>query len=111
MLDIKWIIEWMQCKPNDGLLTDVVLTASWRCIGFKVVGNNTFYGTNYGIASFPQPEENGQFTPYNELTQDQVLSWCWLNGVDKSAIETGVQLQIADAINPPIIQPPLPWVQ
>jgi hypothetical protein len=100
---ITWVIEWMQCKPTEGSLTDVVVTAGWRCNGTQ----DTYTATNYGSASFPMPE--GTFTPYDQLTQDQVLGWCWANGVDQTAIEEGLQVNIDAQINPPIVQPPLPW--
>ena len=32
-----------------------------------------------------------------------------VDGVDKTAIEAGVQVNIDAQINPPIVQPPLPW--
>lgn len=111
MADINWRIEWMQCKPTDGTFSDVVITASWRCIGSQTVDGNTFYGTDYGLASFPQPEEDGQFTPYADLAQEQVLGWCWADGVDKAATEAAVQAQIDAQINSPVTQPPLPWAQ
>jgi hypothetical protein len=38
------------------------------------------------------------------------LSWCYSNGVDKTAIEANVSAQIENQINPPVIAPPLPWV-
>jgi hypothetical protein len=38
------------------------------------------------------------------------LGWCFANGVDKTAIEENVSLQIENQINPPVIAPPLPWV-
>lgn len=98
-----WVIEWMNCKPQEGSLTDVVITAGWRCNG--VDGDYT--GTVYGSCSFPAPD--GNFTPYPNLTQDQVLGWCWANGVDQAATEAAVQTQIDNQINPPVIQPPLPW--
>jgi hypothetical protein len=62
----------------------------------------------YGTASFPAPE--GTFTPYADLTQAQVLGWCWANGVDKDATEASIQSQINGQINPTVIQPPLPWL-
>jgi hypothetical protein len=52
---------------------------------------------------------SGTFTPYDQLTQEQVLGWCWANGVDKTATEANVQSQIDNQISPPTIQPPLPW--
>ena len=38
------------------------------------------------------------------------MSWCYANGVDQSAIEANVSLQIANQINPPVVSLPLPWV-
>jgi hypothetical protein len=49
------------------------------------------------------------FVPYADLTQDQVLGWCWANGVDKAATEAAVAQNIENQINPPIVTPPLPW--
>ena len=103
-MNISWIIERLLVKPTEGSLTDVVITADWRCNGT----DGTYSGTCYGSASFAPPTEN--FTPYPDLTQDQVLGWCYANGVDQTAIEANVSAQIADQINPPVIAPPLPWV-
>jgi hypothetical protein len=104
-ISINWIIERLLVKPTEGSLTDVVITADWRCNGSQ----DQYSGTCYGSASFAAP--SGDFTPYEDLTQDQVLGWCYANGVDKSAIEANVSAQIADQINPPVIAPPLPWVE
>ena len=49
------------------------------------------------------------YTPYNQLTQDQVLQWVWASGVDKDATEAAVQTNLNNLINPPIITPKLPW--
>jgi hypothetical protein len=103
MTTISWIIERLLVKPTEGSLTDVVITADWRCNGSQ----DQYSGTCYGSASFAPPTEN--FTPYPDLTQDQVLGWCYENGVDKTAIEANVSLQIQNQINPPVITPPLPW--
>ena len=103
MTTINWIIERLLVKPTEGTYSDVVITADWRCNGSQ----DQYSGTCYGSCSFAPPSEN--FTPYDQLTQDQVLGWCYANGVDKTAIEANVTQQINDQINPPIIAPPLPW--
>lgn len=105
---ITWAIQWMQCKPTEGSYTDVVVTAGWVCNGSQVSGAETYTGSVFSICSFPMPE--GTFTPYDQLTEQQVLGWCWANGVDQTTTEAAVQGQIDNQINPPIIQPPLPWV-
>ena len=104
MITLSWIIERLLVKPVEGTLTDVVITADWRCNGT----DGTYSGTCYGSTSFAPP--SGSFTPYPDLTEAQVLGWCWSNGVDQAAIEANVSLQIADQINPPVIAPPLPWL-
>ena len=100
-----WLIEWMDVKPADAGLTDVVITAGWRCNGT----DGTYNGTVYSTCSFSQPSEGGTFTAYADLTQDQVLGWVWNSGVDKNATEAAVVQQIEMQANPPVIQPPLPW--
>ena len=103
MITISWLIERLLVKPTEGSLTDVVITADWRCNGSQ----ESFFGTCYGSCSFAAP--SGSFTPYEDLTQEQVLSWCYANGVDQSAIEANVSLQIQNQIDPPVVSLPLPW--
>ena len=102
MTTITWLIEAMDCKPTEGSLTDVVITAHWRCNGT----DGTFNATVYGTCSFSQPGE--PFTPYADLTQDQVLGWCWNNGVDKDATEAALAAQIALQKNP-VVATGTPW--
>jgi len=103
-MNILWIIERLLVKPTEGSLTDVVITADWRCNGT----DETYSGTCYGSCSFAPP--TGSFTPYEDLTEAQVLNWCYENGVDQAAIEANVSLQIENQINPPVVTLPLPWV-
>jgi len=103
-MNISWIIERLLTKPVEGPNTDVVITADWRCNGSQ----ESYSGTCYGSCSFAPP--TGSFTPYPDLTQDQVLDWCYANGVDQAAIEANVTAQIENQINPPVVVLPLPWV-
>ena len=107
---ITWTIQWMQVKPTEGQYSDVVITAGWICTGEQTENDKVFTGSVYSTCSFPMPgPDDPNYTPYADLTQDQVLGWCWANGVDKDATEAAVQQNIDNQINPPIIQPPLPW--
>jgi hypothetical protein len=103
MITINWIIERLLVRKVEGTYSDVVITADWRCNGSQ----DQYSGTCYGSASFAAP--TGSFTPYEDLTEQQVLDWCFASGVDKTAIEANVSAQIANQINPPVIAPPLPW--
>jgi len=100
---ITWTISQLDCYPQVGSETDVVFTVHWQCTGTQ----DTFTAQVYSTCAIPAPE--GTFTPYDQLTQDQVLGWCWANGVDKFATESAVVQQIDNQINPPVVTPPLPW--
>lgn len=101
---ITWTISQLDCVPQSAEGADYVVTAHWQCTG--VDGDYT--GQVYSTCGF-SVVQGENFTPYADLTQDQVLGWCWANGVDKTATEAAVQQQIDNQINPPIVTPPLPW--
>jgi hypothetical protein len=112
MNTFTWIIEQLWVKPTEGSYTNVVVTANWRCNSVETVGTGddakTYCGTAYGSCSFAPP--TGSFTPYLDLQPEQVLDWCYQNGVDQSAIEANVTQQINDQIDPPVVVLPLPWL-
>lgn len=105
MIEYNWNISRLECKPHEGDYQDYVVTAHWQCNG----SDGQYSGSVYSTSSFPIAQGES-FTPYGELTQEQVLGWIWTNGVDKDAAEAAVAQQIENQINPPIVSPPLPWV-
>ena len=103
-ISINWIIKQLLVKKTEGSLSDVVVTTNWSCRA----SDGTFSAVLTGCTEFAPP--TGSFTPYDQLTEQQVLDWCYANGVDQAAIEANVSLQIANQINPPVVALPLPWV-
>ena len=103
MTTITWNISRLDCLPQAPEGADYVVVAHWQCNGV----DGQYSGSVYSTASFPVVE--GAFTPYANLTQDQVLGWIWAGGVDKDATEAAVEGQIENQKNPPIVYPPLPW--
>ena len=101
---ITWSVTAMDCYPQVDNETDVVFNVHWTCSGVQ----DAYTGFVYSTCQVPLSGE-GQFTPYADLTQEQVLGWIWANGVDRESAEAAVQQQIDNQINPPIITPPLPW--
>jgi hypothetical protein len=71
--------------------------------------DGAYTGQVYSTTSFAVVQGEA-FTPYADLTLDQVLGWVWANGVDKTATEAAVEGQIEAQKNPPVVSPPLPWV-
>ena len=104
MITYTWNISQLNCVPQAPEGADYVVTAHWNLSGT----DGTYSGSVYSTCSFPVVQGES-FTPYADLTQDQVLGWCWSNGVDKDSAEAAVAQQIENQINPPIVSPPLPW--
>ena len=104
---MEWAVSAMDCKVSEDNLSDVVFNVHWRCSATEVDGDKTYSASVYSTCSVPGP--GTPFTPYADLTQDQVLGWIWANGVDKDATEAAVAQQIENQKNPPIVAPALPW--
>ena len=99
-----WIVEAIDCYPQAEGQTDVAFTIHWRCNATDGTHNATIYstcGVTY-VAGSP-------FTPYAQLTQQQVLGWIWGGGVSESGTQTALDNMIASQINPTVVTPALPW--
>jgi hypothetical protein len=98
---ITWTITSMESQPTTG----IVVSANWLCAGEQ----DGFTASLSGACVFPTPGES--YTPYTQLTQQQVLGWVWTDGgVDQVATEDAIQSALNAQINPPVVQQPLPWV-
>jgi len=100
-----WAVTAMDCYPEVDGEADVVFTVHWTCSGIDGEYSSSVYSTQAVTVDSAEP-----FTPYNQLTQDQVINWVWTSGVDKEVTEAAVNQQIQNQINPPVVTPPLPWV-
>jgi hypothetical protein len=101
---MNWTISRLDCKVSEGDLSDVCIVAHWQCSD-TVDG---YSASVYATCSLPSPDPES-FTPYADLTQEQVLEWIWANGVDKAATEAAVLQQIENQKRPVVVAPPLPW--
>lgn len=101
---ITWTVTAMDCYPQAEGETDVVFNVHWTCSGVQ----DTYSGSVYSAQAVTYTAGT-PYTPYDQLTQNQVLGWIWADGVDKTATEAAVQQQINNQINPPVVTPPLPW--
>jgi hypothetical protein len=102
-----WVIEAMDCVPQEDGETDVVITVHWRQNATDGTYNATVYGT-VGLTYDP----DSPFTQYADLTQNQVIGWVQgALGFDQCAqLAANLDQQIANQVNPPVVTPPLPWV-
>jgi hypothetical protein len=97
---ITWTITSMESQPTTG----IVVSANWLCSSEQ----DGFTASMLGNCVFSIPE--GEYIPYDQLTQDEVLNWVWTNGgIDKTATEDAVNSALQLQIAPPVVQQPLPW--
>lgn len=91
-----WTITQLDRKIEDGF----VFTAHWDA----TLTDGGYSARIYGTCGFTGEPT----TPYDDLTQEQVLGWVWADGVDKDATEASLAQQIELQKNP-ITATGLPW--
>jgi len=94
---ITWVITQCDRLTSDNFIT----TAHWTCSG----SDGTFSASVYSTCSWAPGTPT---IPYDQVTQDEVLNWCWTSGVDKEATEASVMEQIELQKNP-VIATGVPW--
>ena len=93
---MNWKIVQLDRKTADGFVT----TAHWTV----TATDGDFSASAYGTCGF-----DGELTtPYENLTEAQVLEWVWAS-LDKAAYESSLAAQI-EAQKNPVSATGLPWV-
>jgi hypothetical protein len=96
-------ITWTITNCDYDVATGFITTAHWTCSGVDGEFSSSVYSTCSWEVGTPT-------IPYGEVTQDEVLNWCWTSGVDKDATEAAVSAQI-EAKKNPVQESGLPWSQ
>jgi hypothetical protein len=92
---MNWSIQQLDRKIADGFVT----TAHWTC----TATDGDFSANAYGTVGF----SGDLMTPYENLTQEQVLEWVW-EQIDKDGIEANLTAQI-EAQKNPVSESGVPW--
>tara|TARA_B110000503_G_scaffold118754_1_gene179941 strand:- start:647 stop:976 length:330 start_codon:yes stop_codon:yes gene_type:complete len=103
MTTYNWVINQMDTKPTEDGLTDVVVVVHWT----RTAQQGNINVSSYSTMGCTTPSET-DFTAYPDLTFEQVCGWLDA-GLDVISIDLGLDGQIENIINPPIIVLPLPW--
>ena len=75
-MNIKWNIVQCDYRAEDGYIE----TAHW----VASATDGTYTASSRSTCSFANGSVNIE---YENVTEENVLTWCWANGVDKNAIE------------------------
>jgi hypothetical protein len=101
-MNIVWKITQCDRLTADSFIT----TAHWTA----TATDGEYSASIYSTCSFAHPEENVDLTPYDAVTEQDVLGWCWASGVDKDATEASLAAQI-EAQKNPVTATGTPWGQ
>ena len=101
-----WTISTLEHNTADG----GVIVAHWRVNEEETVGEETYSASAYGTCTFTYDASSPDYTHYADLTESQVLGWCWSEegGVDKDAVEASLAANIAEQKNP-VTEDGVPW--
>lgn len=101
-----WSVNSLVCYPTYETQTDVVFTVYWTC---EATSGEFSSSTSQSTAvSWTQ---GSPFTPYNQLTQDQVIGWVQqsLGAEGVADVYHKLDLNLQNQEAPTVVAPPLPW--
>jgi len=87
-----WTIAQLERTLDDG----GVVVCHWRA----TATDGDFSASSYGTAGFTPDPSSADYVPYDSITEEIALGWCFDSGVDKDAIEASLQANIDGQINP-----------
>ena len=96
--------EWKAVQLERNLADGGVTICHWRVSA----SDGDYSASSYGTAGFTPDASAPDFTPYDSLTEADVLAWVWADGVDKENIEASLQSKI-DANKNPTSATGTPW--
>ena len=91
-MSATWTIAQLERTLDDG----GVVVCHWRA----TATDGDFSASSYGTAGFTPDPSASDYVPYDSITEDMALGWCWADGVDKDAIEASLAAKIELDKNP-----------
>ena len=99
-IEYTWTIA--QCEHE--VATGGITVAHWRVSAV----DGQYTTSAYGSCGFTPDASAAGFIPYANVTEAEVLGWCWAGGVDKDATEANLAAQI-EADKHPTTANGVPW--
>jgi hypothetical protein len=96
-MTITWTITQCDRLTSD----DFITTAHWTAAAVDGEYSASIYSTCSWTPGIPT-------IPYTDVTEAEVLEWCWASGVDKDATEAALAAQIELQKNP-VTATGVPW--
>lgn len=101
-----WNFHPLKVKPQDGTLTDVVITVDWRRTASDGDYSSSIYGQIYLTA--PDPDN---YTDFADLTKSQVQNWV-ITALTQEVVDqydSSLATEIEQQKNPSVVIKSAPW--
>lgn len=106
MTTFEWIISAMECRIKEEDLNDVVVIVHWRYNATAEIEGKSYFADTFSSTALPTPSEG--FTPYADLTKEQVVGWLE-NILDAPSMQLNLEANIQSQANPIMITFDLPF--
>lgn len=102
----NWEITQLECYPEQDGMSDVVFK-----IGWSRHATDGAYSACQSGSQLVTLDPEGPFTPYANLTFEQVCGWLEgaMNKLQFDAMNAALTKEIENQIIPPVVAQPLPW--
>jgi hypothetical protein len=93
--------NWAITQTNYEVANGFITTAHWTCTAV----DGDYSASAYSTCSWADGTPS---VPYADVTEQEVLDWCWASGVDKDATEAALAQNIELQKNP-VTATGTPW--
>jgi hypothetical protein len=106
-----WTINPLEAYPTASGESDVVFIAHWQLHATETVGETTYTAQSIGTQGLTY-HSGSSFTPFKELTLEQVQGWVEeaMGTGSINNMKTSLATNIANQINPPVVILTSPWL-
>lgn len=106
----SWTINALDTYPSQDSLTDVVYNIHWGLTATSDqtdADGNVYTVNSIGTQTIATPD-SGNYTAFDDLTQEIVEAWLEASDMDVDAIKAGLDAQLVEKITPTSVTKRLP---
>jgi hypothetical protein len=109
-MNINWKILQLECKTSENGLTNVVYKVHWKCIAMETINEIQYISEMQGPLNIQSPDPSN-FTPYESLTEEQVITWVQdtFGDIYTQEIYDSLQEDLNEQISPTKLYLTPPW--
>ena len=106
-ISFHWQIKSLKVEKSNGVQEDVVCNIDWDLLAIDEADGLLFETT--GKTKLPPPPEGSNFTPFESLTEEQVIGWLE-SQLSIDSLKQSLLDKHAEVREPKIIEKPAPWL-